>query len=117
MRGELAHLPLVGGAEVRVERRHLGEDHEAVAPETACEQRGGAILVDDRIDPGQPTAAADDGNAAAAARDHDRACGNKGTDGRQLDDVERLRGGYDAPVPPVGVLVHRPAALALKLLG
>ena len=53
----------------------------------------------------------DDGDAAAADRDHDEAVLDQGADRVDLDDPDRLgRGDDPAPASP-GILLHRPAVL------
>src|SRR5439155_1451274 len=69
----------------------LGQDHEPLGPEVPCEKRGRAILVDDRVDAGEPVAASHDRDPAAAARDRDRARVGERANRVELDDLERHR--------------------------
>ena len=113
---ELVDCLLVGAAEAPVDGRHLGEDEQPPGAEGAREQRRGAVLVDHRIDAGEPPAPADNGNPASAARDDDGAVVGQRPDLLELHHLERRRRRNDAPIAAVCVGDHRPAALALQLL-
>ena len=113
--GELAQLLLLVRAEAGVDRRHLGQDHEPVGAELAREEGGGAVLVDHRVDAREVLAAPRGRDAAAADGDDDRARGEQRADRAELDHLERLRRGHDAPPAAAGVVDDLPAAVALEL--
>jgi hypothetical protein len=61
--------------------------------------------------------AQDDRNAAASDGHRHRWAVHEHANALELDDLERLRGGYDPAPTPAGILGQRPVSLALELRG
>src|SRR5207248_971825 len=112
---ELPQLALIRRSPAPRDGPDVGEDQQSLGFERDREQRGGAVLVDHRVDAVQAAVAGGNRNAAASARDRDRARGEERADRVDLDHLERLRRGDDAPPAAACVLTHGPAALALEL--
>ena len=72
------------------------------------------VLVDDGVDTVVAPVSGDDGDPPAADGDDHRPALEERPDRPELEDLERSRGGNDAPPAAVGILAHRPAALLLE---
>src|SRR5256886_17000933 len=72
---------------------------------------GGEILVDDRLDPDELAASANDGDAATPRGNDDSAVAvrDQAADLFRCDDLDRPRGRDHAPPTPSLVVHHRPA--------
>ena len=106
-----------GSPEATFHRSHVREHDQHRCPQPLGEQRRGQILVDDRLDPVQAAAGIGDDRDASSAGADDRHAGvQQEPDGRELDDLERFRGG-DHPAEAGAVRGDRPSPLSGQAAG
>ncbi|MNV55393.1 hypothetical protein D3C71_1476230 [compost metagenome] len=115
------HLRHVDGVEsllVRLAKIHAhfldaGGDHQHVGRNFTCQQRGGEIFINHRVDALIiPFSGADHRNSAAARADHHKAFLRQGFDGIGFDNAHRLRRGDHATVSAPGIFDKVPVGMS-----
>src|SRR5690606_6509414 len=86
-RRDLADGPLIGRAPVLIDRLYVGQHEKGFGLEFPCQEAGGKVLVDHRLDALQvPLGVADDGDAASPRTDDDHTLFDQDADGLRSEE-------------------------------